>query len=127
MFFVFIFRITATSFSDLEIKLKFKLKQYLNYFWTDYRSTSTQASAPEEPKVDKGMESASIIIHYISLIISSHALNLFLLLQHVIVCVCFSEKFRMLLDNLWACVEPQQPHSENRLLLPGEASSRSLV
>lgn len=40
-------------------KLKFK---YLNYFSTEYRSTSTQASTPEEHKVDKGMQLASLII-----------------------------------------------------------------
>lgn len=39
-----------------------------------------------------------------------------LLLQHGIVCVCFSERFRMLLDNLWACVETQQRASENQLI-----------
>ncbi|KAF7652197.1 hypothetical protein LDENG_00100030, partial [Lucifuga dentata] len=42
----------------------------------EYRSTSTQARAPEEPKVDK-------------------------------------EKVRMLLESLWACVEPQQQQSPN--------------
>ncbi|TMS11176.1 Little elongation complex subunit 1 [Larimichthys crocea] len=49
----------------------------------EYRSTSTQASVPEEPKVDK-------------------------------------EKFRMLLENLWACVEPQPQPSANLLHLPGD-------
>ncbi|KAF0021769.1 hypothetical protein F2P81_025978 [Scophthalmus maximus] len=31
----------------------------------------------------------------------------------------------MLLENLWACVEPQQQHSENQLHLKGDASSKS--
>ncbi|XP_028985236.1 little elongation complex subunit 1 [Betta splendens] len=43
----------------------------------EYRSASTQASVPEEPKVDK-------------------------------------EKFRMLLENLWTCVEPKQQLSAQR-------------
>ncbi|KAM7382618.1 hypothetical protein PAMP_002341 [Pampus punctatissimus] len=51
----------------------------------EHRSASTQARAPDEPKVDK-------------------------------------EKFRMLLENLWSCVEPQQ--SANLLHLP-ESSSNS--
>lgn len=33
---------------------KIKVKQYLNYFVTEYKSVSTQAAAPKEPKVDKG-------------------------------------------------------------------------
>lgn len=33
----------------------------------------------------------------------------------------------MLLENLWACVEPQQRHSANLLHLPGEASSSRIV
>lgn len=32
----------------------------------------------------------------------------------------FSEKFRKLLENLWACVDPQQLHTEKHLLFPGE-------
>ncbi|XP_045900876.1 little elongation complex subunit 1 [Micropterus dolomieu] len=55
----------------------------------EYRSTSSQASAPEEPKVDK-------------------------------------EKFRALLENLWACVEPQQQHSANLLHLPDSSSKQVL-
>lgn len=43
------------------------------------------------------------------------------------VCVCFSEKIRMLLGNLWACVEPQEQHSANLLHLSGEASSSPFV
>lgn len=30
------------------------MKQYLNYSFTEYKSVSTQANAPKEPKVDKG-------------------------------------------------------------------------
>ncbi|XP_027142948.1 little elongation complex subunit 1 isoform X3 [Larimichthys crocea] len=56
----------------------------------EYRSTSTQASVPEEPKVDK-------------------------------------EKFRMLLENLWACVEPQPQPSANLLHLPVSESSSKQV
>lgn len=57
----------------------------------EYRSTSTQASVPEEPKVDK-------------------------------------EKFRMLLENLWACVEPQPQPSANLLNLPvSESSSKQVL
>ena len=33
----------------------------------------------------------------------------------------------MLLENLWACVEPQQHHSANLLHLPGEAPSSRIV
>ncbi|XP_075869104.1 little elongation complex subunit 1 [Nelusetta ayraudi] len=34
------------------------------------------------------------------------------------------EKFRTLLENLWACVEPQQLHPENHLLFPGETNNQ---
>lgn len=44
---------TAATFSDL--KLYLNLKQLLDFLSTEYRSTSTQASAPEEHKVDKGI------------------------------------------------------------------------
>uniref|UniRef100_UPI003AB0A52A little elongation complex subunit 1 n=1 Tax=Centroberyx gerrardi TaxID=166262 RepID=UPI003AB0A52A len=54
----------------------------------EFMSTSTQASVPEEPKVDK-------------------------------------EKFRTLLENLWACVEPQQRQSANTLHFP-EVSSKQV-
>ncbi|XP_018540820.1 little elongation complex subunit 1 isoform X2 [Lates calcarifer] len=54
----------------------------------DFRSTSTQANSPVEPKVDK-------------------------------------EKFRMLLENLWACVEPQQQHSANLLHFPSDTALKS--
>ncbi|XP_068452486.1 little elongation complex subunit 1 isoform X2 [Clinocottus analis] len=56
-----------THIDDLQMRLM-KLERERN---KEYRSTSTQARAPEEPKVDK-------------------------------------EKFQMLLQNLWACVEPKQ-------------------
>ncbi|XP_076592391.1 little elongation complex subunit 1 [Chaetodon auriga] len=54
----------------------------------EYKSTSSQASAPEEPKVDK-------------------------------------EKFRMLLQNLWACVEPQQQQRSANLLHLNVSESNS--
>ncbi|KAF3840023.1 hypothetical protein F7725_018740 [Dissostichus mawsoni] len=54
----------------------------------DYRSTSTQASAPKEPKVDK-------------------------------------EKFQMLLQDLWACVEPQQQNPVNLIHYQTSPESRS--
>ncbi|XP_040901322.1 little elongation complex subunit 1 [Toxotes jaculatrix] len=54
----------------------------------EYRSVSTQANSPKEPKVDK-------------------------------------EKIRALLEDLWACVEPQQQHSANLLHLTGDASLKS--
>ncbi|XP_044063196.1 little elongation complex subunit 1 isoform X2 [Siniperca chuatsi] len=73
------------NIDDLQMRLM-KLERERS---KDYRSTSTQASAPEEPKVDK-------------------------------------EKFRMLLENLWACVEPQQHHSANLLHLP-ESSSKQVL
>lgn len=41
-------------------------------------------------------------------------------LTHVL-CV-FSEKIRMLLEGLWACVETQQQDSENQLHFRGKAS-----
>ncbi|KAM7420405.1 hypothetical protein PAMA_014901 [Pampus argenteus] len=66
---------------DLQVKLM-ELERERN---KEHRNASTQAKAPDEPKVDK-------------------------------------EKFRMLLENLWACVEPQQ--SANLLHLP-ESSSNS--
>lgn len=34
--------------------------------------------------------------------------------------VSFPEKFRTLLENLWACVEPPQLHPENHMRFPGE-------
>ncbi|XP_041649589.1 little elongation complex subunit 1 isoform X2 [Cheilinus undulatus] len=55
----------------------------------DYRSTSSQASVLEEPKVDR-------------------------------------EKIRMLLEDLWACVEPQQQNPANRLYLPESCSQQVL-
>nr|XP_046256110.1 little elongation complex subunit 1 isoform X2 [Scatophagus argus] len=69
------------NIDDLQVRLM-KLERERT---KDYRSTSTQASACEEHKVDK-------------------------------------EKFRTLLQSLWACVEPQ--HSANLLDLP-ESSSES--
>ncbi|KAK5862592.1 hypothetical protein PBY51_017971 [Eleginops maclovinus] len=54
----------------------------------DYRSTSTQATAPKEPKVDK-------------------------------------EKFQMLLQNLWSCVEPQLQHTANLIHYQTSPESRS--
>nr|XP_020490202.1 little elongation complex subunit 1 [Labrus bergylta] len=52
----------------------------------DFRSTSTQASVPGEPKVNK-------------------------------------EKIRMLLENVWACVEPQQENTTNMLHFPEPCSN----
>ncbi|XP_056237105.1 little elongation complex subunit 1 [Seriola aureovittata] len=72
------------NIDDLQVRL-LKLERERN---KDYRSISTQATSPEEPKVDK-------------------------------------EKFRMLLENLWACVEPQQQHSANLLHFTGDVSSKS--
>ncbi|KAF3691691.1 Little elongation complex subunit 1 Interactor of little elongator complex ELL subunit 1 [Channa argus] len=69
------------NINDLQMRLV-KLERERSK--ADYRSTSTQATAPVEPKVDK-------------------------------------EKFRMLLQNLWACVEPQQQLSANLLPLPHES------
>ncbi|XP_054477300.1 little elongation complex subunit 1 [Anoplopoma fimbria] len=56
----------------------------------EYRSTSTQARAPEEPKVDK-------------------------------------EKFQMLLQNLWSCVEPQQQQLSANLLDLTESGSKQVL
>lgn len=36
------------------VNSKFRLKQYLNYSFTEYKSVSTQANVPKEPKLDKG-------------------------------------------------------------------------
>ncbi|XP_067458216.1 little elongation complex subunit 1 isoform X1 [Thunnus thynnus] len=71
------------NIDDLQVRLM-KLERERN---KEHRSTSTQARAPEEPKVDK-------------------------------------EKFRNLLENLWACVEPQQQQLANLLHIP-ESSSNS--
>ncbi|XP_035528724.1 little elongation complex subunit 1 [Morone saxatilis] len=70
---------------DLQMRLM-KLERERN---KEYRSTSTQASVPEEPKVDK-------------------------------------EKVRMLLENLWSCVELPQQHTANLLHLP-ESSSKQVL
>ncbi|TNN79762.1 Little elongation complex subunit 1 [Liparis tanakae] len=70
---------------DLQVRLMI-LERERN---KEYRSTSTQASAPEEHKVDK-------------------------------------EKFQILLQNLWACVEPQQQSSANLLHL-SESGSKQLL
>ncbi|XP_033495511.2 little elongation complex subunit 1 isoform X2 [Epinephelus lanceolatus] len=70
---------------DLQVRLR-KLEREQS---KDYTSTSTQASVPEEPKVDK-------------------------------------EKIQMLLQSLWACVEPQQQHSANLLHLPETRSKQVL-
>ncbi|XP_034730494.1 little elongation complex subunit 1 isoform X3 [Etheostoma cragini] len=64
------------NIDDLQVRLM-KLEREMS---KDYRSTSTQASVPEEPKVDK-------------------------------------EKFQMLLQSLWACVEPNQPQQSSTDLL----------
>ncbi|XP_032374322.1 little elongation complex subunit 1 isoform X2 [Etheostoma spectabile] len=61
---------------DLQVRLM-KLEREMS---KEYKSTSTQASVPEEPKVDK-------------------------------------EKFQMLLQSLWACVEPTQPQQSSTDLL----------
>ncbi|XP_060937263.1 little elongation complex subunit 1 [Limanda limanda] len=73
-----------TNLDDLQARL-LKLERERS---KEYRSTSTQASPPEEHKVDK-------------------------------------EKVLMLLENLWACVEPQQQHSRNQLHLTGNTSLKS--
>ncbi|XP_062255745.1 little elongation complex subunit 1 [Platichthys flesus] len=73
-----------TNLVDLQARL-LKLERERS---KDYRSTSTQASPPEEHKVDK-------------------------------------EKVLMLLENLWACVEPQQQHSQNQLHSNGDTSLKS--
>ncbi|XP_074510325.1 little elongation complex subunit 1 [Sebastes fasciatus] len=65
------------NIDDLQVRLM-KLERERN---KEFRSTSSQASAPEEPKVDK-------------------------------------ERFQVLLQDLWACVEPQQQHSANLLHSP---------
>ncbi|XP_068592118.1 little elongation complex subunit 1 [Cebidichthys violaceus] len=70
---------------DLKVRLM-NLERERN---KEYRSASTQARAPEEPKVDK-------------------------------------EKFQMLLQNLWACVEPQQRLSANSLHVAESGSKRVL-
>ncbi|CAB1412953.1 unnamed protein product [Pleuronectes platessa] len=75
-----------TNLVDLQARL-LKLERERS---KDYRSTSTQASPPEEHKVDK-------------------------------------EKVLMLLENLWACVEPQQQHSRNQLHLTGDTSLKSCL
>lgn len=36
------------------VSSNFRLKQYLNYSFPEYKSVSTQANTPKEPKVDKG-------------------------------------------------------------------------
>lgn len=43
-----------------------------------------------------------------------------------VLCV-FSEKIRMLLEGLWACVETQQQDSENQLHFRGKASLNPFV
>ncbi|KAM3614741.1 uncharacterized protein V6R79_018661 [Siganus canaliculatus] len=65
------------SIDDLQVRL-LKLERERS---KDYKSTSTQASVPEEPKVDK-------------------------------------EKFRILLQSLWTCVEPNQQRTTNLLHSP---------
>ncbi|KAK2844303.1 hypothetical protein Q5P01_010962 [Channa striata] len=69
------------NINDLQMRLV-KLERERSK--ADYRSTSTQVTAPVEPKVDK-------------------------------------QKFRMLLENLWACVEPNPQLSANLLPLPSES------
>ncbi|XP_075937531.1 little elongation complex subunit 1 [Anarhichas minor] len=73
------------NIDDLQVRLM-KLERERN---KEYRSASTQARAPEEPKVDK-------------------------------------EKFQMLLQNLWACVEPRQQLSDNLLHVPESGSKQVL-
>ncbi|KAK5892651.1 hypothetical protein CesoFtcFv8_013011 [Champsocephalus esox] len=84
-----------SNIDDLQVRMR-KLERER---CKDYRSTSTQASAPKEPKVDK-------------------------------------EKFQMLLQDLWACVEPQQqnlvklihyqnsPESRSKEVLPSPPQNR---
>ncbi|XP_074539998.1 little elongation complex subunit 1 [Halichoeres trimaculatus] len=69
------------NIADLQARLM-KLERERN---KDFRSSSTQADAPKEKKIDK-------------------------------------EQIRSLLQNLWACIEPQQ-HTAN-LLLPGSCSEQ---
>ncbi|XP_039662661.1 little elongation complex subunit 1 isoform X2 [Perca fluviatilis] len=75
------------NIDDLQVRLM-KLEREMS---KEYRSTSTQASVPEEPKVDK-------------------------------------EKFRVLLQSLWACVEPkQQQQSSTDLLHLPESRSKQVL
>ncbi|XP_078109542.1 little elongation complex subunit 1 [Sander vitreus] len=75
------------NIDDLQVRLM-KLEREMS---KEYRSTSTQASVPEEPKVDK-------------------------------------EKFQMLLQSLWACVEPkQQQQSSTDLLHLPESRSKQVL
>ncbi|KAK5922606.1 hypothetical protein CgunFtcFv8_019852 [Champsocephalus gunnari] len=73
-----------SNIDDLQVRMR-KLERER---CKDYRSTSTQASAPKEPKVDK-------------------------------------EKFQMLLQDLWACVEPQQQNLVNLIHYQNSPESRS--
>lgn len=73
-----------SNIDDLQVRMR-KLERER---CKDYRSTSTQASAPKEPKVDK-------------------------------------EKFQMLLQDLWACVEPQQQNPVNLIHYQTSPESRS--
>lgn len=45
---------------------------HLCYFWTEYRSASTQVSTPEAPKVDKGKE-LDVIVHTVGSVMPSHS------------------------------------------------------
>ncbi|XP_070690916.1 little elongation complex subunit 1 [Pempheris klunzingeri] len=74
------------NINDLQVRL-IRLERERS---KECRSTSTQASAPEEPKIDK-------------------------------------EKFRMLLENLWACVEPQKQYSANLMDQPESRSKQILL
>ncbi|XP_010766953.1 little elongation complex subunit 1 isoform X2 [Notothenia coriiceps] len=73
-----------SNIDDLQVRMR-KLERER---CKDYRSTSTQASAPKEPKVDK-------------------------------------ERFQMLLQDLWACVEPQQQNPVNLIHYQTSPESRS--
>ncbi|XP_023133359.2 little elongation complex subunit 1 [Amphiprion ocellaris] len=73
------------NINDLQVRLM-RLERERS---KECRSTTTQTSAPAEPKVDK-------------------------------------EKVRMLLENLWACVEPEQEQSANLLHIP-ESSCKQVL
>ncbi|XP_051812900.1 little elongation complex subunit 1 isoform X1 [Acanthochromis polyacanthus] len=73
------------NINDLQVRLM-RLERERS---KDCRSTTTQTSAPAEPKVDK-------------------------------------EKVRMLLENLWACVEPEQERSANLLHIPESSCKQAL-
>ena len=86
----------------------------IDYFRTEWRSVSTQAVTPPEPKVDKGMHSASGRIHRVGLFKYIAAVKLLLFAS--------TEKVLQLLENLWTCVNPQTQQPASALHLAGNAS-----